>query len=53
MCLQAQGTDDNNDVFGRGRRSQGLSDEDGGVNRVREIDDTSKGLDTTTEAAGD
>ena len=47
MFLRAQGIDDGDSGVGKGRQYQGLSDNDGG----REIDNVSKGLETTTEAA--
>ena len=53
MCLRAEGIDNNEGGVGRVRRYKGLSDSDGGVGRGRGIRDASKGLETTTEAAGD
>ena len=53
VSLRAQGIDDDKCGVGRVRRACGLSDDDGGVNGGRGIDDASEGLDTTTEAAGD
>ena len=51
MCLQDQGTEDNNDNVGRVRRARGLRKDNGGVGRERGIDDASEGLKKTTEAA--
>ena len=48
MCLRAEGIDENNGGVGRGRRAKGLRDDD-----TRGIRDASKGLETTTDAAGD
>ena len=50
MCLQAQGIDDNDGGIGRVIRACGLSNDDVGLGRGRRIHDTSKGLETTTEA---
>ena len=47
----ARGIDDKNGVFGRVRRTPGLSDDDRGVGRGQVIDDASKGLEPTAEAA--
>ena len=51
MCLQAQGIDNDDGVVGRVRQARGLSDDNGGVGRGQGIDNASKGLETTTEAA--
>ena len=51
MCLRDHGIVDNNGVVGRVRRAHGLSNDDGGVGRGRGVDDLSKGLETTAEAA--
>ena len=53
MFLRAKGIDYDDGVVGRVRRACRLSDDDGGVNRGRVIDDASEGSETTTEAAGD
>ena len=53
VCLQAKVIDNNNSGVDGGRRSRGLSDNEGGVVRRQGIYDASKGLETTTEAAGD
>ena len=53
MCLRAQGIDDDDDGVGRLRRARGLSYDDGCVRRGQGVNDASKGLETTTEAAGD
>ena len=50
--LQDQGIDNNNSSVGRVRRARGISDDDWGVVIGRVIYDASKGLETTTEAAG-
>ena len=52
MCLQVKGIDNNIDGVCRVRWARGLSDDNGGVVRGRLIDDTSKGLEKTMEAAG-
>ena len=52
MCLRSQGIDDDDGVVNRVIRSRGLSDDGGGIGRGQGIDDASKGLETTTEAAG-
>ena len=51
MCLQDKVIDDNNGVVGRVIWTRGLSDYNGGVDRGQGIDNTFKGLETTTEAA--
>ena len=53
MCLRAQGIDKDNGNIGRRKRSQGISGDDGGVGRGQGIDESSGGLETKTEAAGD
>ena len=53
MCLWAQGTEDNDGGVGRVRRARKLSDKVRGVGRRRGIYEASKGLEKTTEAAGD
>ena len=52
MCLQAQGIDNKNGGGVRVRRDRGLRDDVGVVGEGRGIGDASKGLETTTEAAG-
>ena len=52
-CLQAQGIDNKNGGLGRVRRARRLSNDNGGVDRGRVIENVSKGLETTTEAEGD
>ena len=52
MCLRDQGIDNNRGGVGRVRLAHGLSNDNRGVDRGRGIDDASKGLETTTEAAG-
>ena len=53
MSLWDQSIDDNNGDVGRVRRSQWLSDNDGGVGWGQRIRHASKGPETTTEATGD
>ena len=53
MCLWYQGIDHNDSGVSRGRRSQGISGDDRGVVRGQVIHGTSKGSETTTEAAED
>ena len=53
VCLRDQVIDDDNGGVGRVRRARGLSNDDGGFGRGQGIYDASKGLETTTEAAGD
>ena len=52
MCLQDQGIDKNNGGVGIVRQARGLRNDNRGVRRGRGIDNTSDGLETTTEAAG-
>ena len=52
MCLRDQCIDDDDGGVGRVRRSRGLSNDDRGIRIGRGIRDASKGLETTTEAAG-
>ena len=52
MCLQAQGVDDKNSGFDGGIQAQGLSYNDGGVDRGRGIYDASEGSETTIEVRG-
>ena len=52
MCLKAQVIDDGDGGFGRLIRTRRLSNDNGGVRRGRGKRNTSKGLETTTEAAG-
>ena len=51
VCLQYQGTDENDGAVDRVRHAHGLSDDDGGVGRGRGLEDASKGWETTTEAS--
>ena len=51
MFLQAKGIDNDNGFVGILIQVRRLSDNDGGVGRGRLIDDASKVLETTTEAA--
>ena len=52
MCLRSQGIDDDYGVVNRVIRSRRLSDDGGVIGRGQGIEDASKGLETTTEAAG-
>ena len=49
MCLQAQGTDNNDSGIVRVRRDHGISNDDGGVGREQGIRYASEGLETTAE----
>ena len=49
MCLQAQGVDEEKGIVNRVRWPHGISDNNGGVGRVRVIDNASEGLETTTD----
>ena len=51
MCLRSQGIDDDDEGFGGGRRTRGLSDNNGGVGRGKGIYDTYKGSETAMGAA--
>ena len=51
VCLRSQGIDDNNGVVNRVRQARGLIDDDGGVRRGRGIYNASEGLETTIEAS--
>ena len=54
LCfLWDQVVDNNNGGVGGGRWAKGISNENGCVGRGRGIDDTSEGLEMTTEAVGD
>ena len=53
MCIRAQGIDNNNGGVGKVRWACVISDNDGGFIRGRGIHNAPKGLETTTEAAGD
>ena len=52
MCLQAQGTDNNDSGIVRVRRDHGISNDDGGVGREQGIRYASEGLETTAETTG-
>ena len=52
MYLRAQVIDNDNIVVGRVRRSCRLSNNNGGINRERVIDDASEASETTMEEAG-
>ena len=52
MCLRAEGIDENDGGVRRVRRAEGLSGDNRGVVRGREIRDASKGSEKTTEAEG-
>ena len=52
MCLRDQVIYDENDGISEGRWALRLSNNNGGFGGGRGIDDASKGLETTTEAAG-
>ena len=52
MCLQAQGSDDNNGGVGGVIPADILSDNGGGVGRGRGIDDASERSETMAEAVG-
>ena len=51
MCLQAQGTDDDNRGVDRVIQARRLSDDTGGVGRGQGIDDASEVSTTTMEAS--
>ena len=52
MCVRSQGIDDNNGGVDGVRRAQGLSNYDRAVDGGRRIDNASEGSETTTEATG-
>ena len=51
MCLRSQGIDDDDGVVERVRQAHGLINNNGGVGRGRGIDNASDGLETTAEAS--
>ena len=52
VCLRSQVIDDDDGGVGGGRRARGLRENDGGVSGGQEIDNESKGSETTVEAEG-
>ena len=52
MCLRDQGIDDDDGVVDRVRQACRLSDNDGGVSRGQGIYDAYEESETTTEASG-
>ena len=53
MFLRSRVIDNDDGSVGRVMRAKGLGNDDGGISRRQGIRDASKGLETTTEAAGD